>query len=151
MSCYIENRLPYEFRIILHGGLTEFSIKERLWPATLDLAKECGWKPMGTIPPETEHAGAWNGAYIEPWEQRVCRNDARNIAEALKRALEYLPNEEDWEDRYPEMEYPYFSFAGRRAKQTLREFIQFCRQALDGFCITGPIRVRRHSDSEANL
>jgi hypothetical protein len=134
--------LDYEMRVVLFAGLEEFSLQEARWPAALDLAQEYSWQPAGALPPETD-AEDWPGGYAEPFEQRVEHADACRFADALERSLYDLPDAEDWEERWLDMEYPYRHFAGKRGKQTLRELISFCRRSRSGFAITGPVRVQR--------
>jgi hypothetical protein len=137
----------FEMRVGLFAGLTEFSLPERSWPAALDLAKEFGWEPEGALPPETD-GEAWPGDYYEPWEQRMKHSDASRFAEALEKALYRLPDEEDWEYRWPHMPHPYDEWAGKRAKRILRELITFCRKSRSGFAIMGPVRFRREESLE---
>jgi hypothetical protein len=136
---------PYESRIILTDGLNEYSIKERLWPHVLELAKEYRWEPMGTLAPEESDDEEWGGNYREPCEQRVSKQDAHNLACALEGALCFLPDDRAWREE------PYCYFCGCRAKQELQELISFLRQS-SGFAITGPIQVKRERwQSNADL
>src|SRR6516164_839134 len=144
-AAMFENYYPrsvYEMHVVLFAEPTEFPVQERCWPAALDLAKDFGWEPEGALPPENDPE-SWPGGYREPCEQRMKHSDASRFAEALERALYRLPDEEDWEDRWPGIEYPDRYFAGKKAKQKLRELISFCRRSWSGFAITGPVRVQR--------
>jgi hypothetical protein len=94
------------------GGYFRFS--NNAWHAALQLAREHGWEPAGTEVPEvTAHApdgttvdeeatrmerqtyGDWDGDYFYNDGQIVTDEDARNIADALERALELVPEEGD--------------------------------------------------------
>jgi len=48
------------------------------------------------------------------------------------------PPEDDWQDRYDHIPYPYGEFAGR-AKEIVRELVDFCVQS-KGFVIGVPAR-----------
>ena len=92
------------------GGYFRFS--QRRWRAVLELAHEHGWEPAGTVPPEfTVYApdgvtvdevrtraerqsyANWSGGYFTNDYQVVSDEDAANIAEALERALDDVPDE----------------------------------------------------------
>src|SRR5215217_4990890 len=86
------------------------------WRALLELAYEYGWKPAGTAPPQwqyLDHDGNvdhertkaywwceedWSGTYFYNERQWVTEEDAANIAEALERTLEDIPDEQTDED-----------------------------------------------------
>jgi hypothetical protein len=97
------------------GGYFRFSIHG--WRATLGLAHEHGWEPAGTEPPEfTVYApdgvtvdevaaraerqsyANWDGGYFSNSCQVVCDEDAANIADALERALDDVPDEDHEDD-----------------------------------------------------
>jgi hypothetical protein len=108
------------------GGYFRFS--NSAWCAVLELAYEYGWEPAGTEAPEftfyapdgvtvdeaqtrewRQHYRNWDGSYFGNAFQVVCDEDAANIAEALERALDDVPDlSEGWKDY-------------------LQEFIKFCR------------------------
>ena len=83
----------------------------------LELACENGWEPMGTEAPmieyddgRVERAKNWDGSYSY-WNayQIVMAKDAADIADALEKAWDDIPDEP----------------SGR--KDRIREFIEFCR------------------------
>jgi hypothetical protein len=95
------------------GGYFRFS--NNAWCAALELAHAHGWEPAGTVAPEVtvyapdgttvdEEATRierqayedWTGDYFCNGHQLVADEDARNIADALERALDYVPEEGDF-------------------------------------------------------
>jgi hypothetical protein len=65
----------------------------------LALGRHYGWRPEGTLPPDSDwfedwcgDCASWDGRYYPPEGQRMTARDARNLAEALDRALMDLPN-----------------------------------------------------------
>jgi hypothetical protein len=100
------------------GGNLHWSFEG--WRKVLSLAKRYGWQPMGTEPPQWDRDGAgedrvaaenaetlasWDGDYYCNNFQTVNARDARNLADALERALPEFPE----------------------ARQTLQRFIAYCR------------------------
>jgi hypothetical protein len=92
------------------GGYFRFSIHR--WRAALGLAHEHGWEPAGTKPPEftvyapdgvtvdevrtrveRQRYADWDGDYFYNDGRLVTDEDARNIADALERALDLVPEE----------------------------------------------------------
>jgi hypothetical protein len=84
------------------------------WRAVLELAHEHGWELAGTKPPEftvyapdgvtvdevatraeRQRYANWDGGYFWNEYQVVCDEDAANIADALERALDDVPDEGD--------------------------------------------------------
>ena len=59
------------------------------WGQLLRLAQAYGWVPAGTVLDDSNID--WNGSYQTNDRQRVTTNDARNLADALSRALRDLP------------------------------------------------------------
>jgi hypothetical protein len=124
------------------------------WPALLRLADRFGWEPQGPEP--------WPGTALLPgWEylvndgQHVRATDARNLADALERALADIPDHDaladikrtlrEWPDpdgvgvwrvvaysADPGSRGTLARFSGPR-KDDVRAFIAFCR--LGGFTI----------------
>jgi hypothetical protein len=81
------------------------------WPLLLILASDYGWEPMGTINPYpfyiSEHPELeaktnleWHGDYCGNASQTVTAQDALNLAAALERALDDIP---DYTDVLPKM------------------------------------------------
>jgi hypothetical protein len=92
------------------GGYFRFS--NYGWRAALELAHEHGWEPAGTVPPkftvyaldgvtvdevrtraERQSYANWSGGYFTNDYQVVSDEDAANIADALERALDDVPDE----------------------------------------------------------
>ena len=79
-----------------HFGFSVFA-----WSFVLDLAKEFGWQPMGTVLSETaakqegsneETIRSWEGHYDGNNFQSVVDKDALNLANALDNALKVIPD-----------------------------------------------------------
>jgi hypothetical protein len=75
------------------------------WSAVLTLARDFGgWEPQGTKSPEWEDpetgehhvASDWDGNYWCNDYQQVTEEDARNLADALERALPDVPRQRTW-------------------------------------------------------
>jgi hypothetical protein len=96
----------------LSGEGRYFRFSPDAWRAALELAHEHGWEPAGTEPPKiTAYApdgtavdeeatrverlayGDWYGDYYYTDGRLVTDEDARNIADALERALDLVPEE----------------------------------------------------------
>lgn len=76
------------------------------WRDVLALAESNGWEPTATGPPRGILKAAWSGTYFSNDGQRVYARDARQLADALERAIAACPVEDN---------------------EALREFIAFCR------------------------
>jgi hypothetical protein len=130
----------------------------------LGLAHQYGWEPAGTEPPEWREtfrhpdgtpiseglaeqfravAEDWDGGYSTNDYQVVTDEDAANIADALERALEHIPDERtvgmlaaskdgavDIDTSRHLSSLDWFSGGG---KETVREFVAYCRAG--GFAI----------------
>ena len=87
-----------------------FRLNYFAWPCALTLAKNFGWKPMGTvlqkeavrIPDELDISDDeyvkrtvknWKGDYNCSEFQLVIKEDALNLGRALKKAVEVIPDE----------------------------------------------------------
>ena len=57
------------------------------WAFYLNLAESYGWRPAGTLPPESATDGQWSGWYDSSNGQHVSRNDATALAVALRLGL----------------------------------------------------------------
>jgi hypothetical protein len=84
--------------MILQGAGVEFSASVFDWGQILRLAQAYGWQPAGTVIDEGDLCnfpnGRWDGGYQTNDYQRVTADDARNIANALDRALNDLPEQD---------------------------------------------------------
>jgi hypothetical protein len=114
-----------------------FSVNNATWREVLVLAHEHGWEPAGTEMPKSilynedgsiraghtracwEAAKNWESMdYFSNVSQWVTDEDASIVADALERALEAEPGDEE---------------LGSRSTDYVREFITFCRAGT--FCI----------------
>jgi hypothetical protein len=67
-------------------------LRDRDWRAMLDLARNHGWKPAGTLPPPLDFnltgmqssLGPWTGSYTPPRGQTVKSEDAKGLAAVLE-------------------------------------------------------------------
>jgi hypothetical protein len=125
----------------LSGAGGEFFWNFFSWPRLLQIAEEYGWEPAGTLPPEymeMPEEGQWSGDYTSNDQQTVTAEDAWQLAEALERALDDIP-EEDVLAPYrtetgmiqltpdtPEIDDLDW-FCGPKHKDHIRKFLQFCR------------------------
>jgi hypothetical protein len=144
MSAYLINR---------HGDSLQFN--HFTWAMVLSLAKDYGWKPDGTVDPwwkDEPDAPDWDGNYVTNDHQQVTSDDALNVANALRRAIEDMDGTSEKVSEgfaiaadfncvvqgMEELESllgPGASLAkGHIDKQLLKEFIQFCRKG--SFCIS---------------
>jgi len=59
------------------------------WRLALDVAKQHGWTPEGTQPPDEFDSSRrkWDGSYLRARGQRVTASDAKNLGAALHRAI----------------------------------------------------------------
>jgi hypothetical protein len=142
-----------------HG---EISFNNSSWGHLLKMAGVYGWEPAGTLAPhltnrdgqrvddgcnpvdDAEYEASWNGAYFYNEGQSVTDEDARNLANAIERALPDVPDQDVLGDKatvHPSgargvsLETPVnpFEWFGGR-KEQLRDFIVFCRAG--GFSIS---------------
>jgi hypothetical protein len=89
------------YRLTRDDGV-ELRVSGSIWEAALELAYLYGWRPAGTQTPQTEawrgrrlpsSAPAWDSQdYFSRESQRVGRDDARFLAEAVLRALLHIPD-----------------------------------------------------------
>lgn len=87
-------RLPGEIMgIILVGAGGDIWASKFEWGQLRRLAQSYGWVPAGTVLDEPDVD--WNGGYQTNDWQRVTADDARNLADALSRALRDLPADDD--------------------------------------------------------
>jgi hypothetical protein len=161
----------------LTGAGGEISFNIFAWAKVLDLAQQYGWEPAGTEAPDFEvkdedgnvdhelseqlscRAEDWDGNYSTNDFQSVTEHDAANIADALERALDDIPdfdaNEKTKEYTLddppanaaaravlagtggplvgPDDSLDPREFLGGQEKRKVRDFISFCRAG--GFLI----------------
>lgn len=142
----------------LLGRGVDFHFNWTNWRRVLELAYRYGWVPAGT---ELDHFGKvdeelaeqyrhpyedWDGTYFGNSFQWVTAEDAANIAQALERALEDIPDEDTVSELAARLSFELEGagvrsidkelekrisvldwFSGEEGKQFLREFIAFCR------------------------
>ncbi len=118
------------------------------WSKMLELAERHGWQPKGTQPPDMEGTQIvtngssdddWDGNYYTNDWQGVSPEDAANIAAALERALEDIPDHDAMEDKIrfikdePVVDWDTADntsavewFSGAR-RTRVKQFIAFCR------------------------
>jgi hypothetical protein len=133
------------------GGAFRWSVHG--WRAVRQLAKDYGWEPEGTRPPE-DWGGDWAGVYDTNELQCVTDGDAARWADALEKALAEMPRLGTCEEPGPvEMFSPgdaadlqdflgqLFSQESRRrqaqefltwfqtadGRQKVQDFIRYCR------------------------
>jgi hypothetical protein len=132
----------------LRGAGGNFRFPVHGWSAVLHLARDFGgWEPQGTEPPEYYRQRAladgepldWSGTYGTNDYQQVTEADARNLADALERALRHVPRERTWEkgvihlpeggivETMPDDLNPPEHFSGPEGRRYLEEFIRYCR------------------------
>jgi hypothetical protein len=70
----------------LHGPQGYWSCNWRAWRFLLNAAQEFGWQPRGTLPPH-DCEGEWKGGYYSNDWQEVTPEDARELGEALQKAI----------------------------------------------------------------
>jgi hypothetical protein len=77
------------------------------WTMALELARFCGWRPMGTLPPPIHEfyklEADWSGTYLTNDGQIVRAEDAYSLAAALERSLDAIPNVNpkiDWTSKF---------------------------------------------------
>lgn len=136
--------------LIMRGAAGEFVWNHHGWAALVRLAWEHGWRPIGTLPPEHWDTETDNTTYSDwpradygtPRGQRVRDRDARELAAALRKCLDDLPNHDALGEGgakirdlpgYPvwhrtpsgEPASPFELFGGVN-KPRYRAFIEFC-------------------------
>jgi hypothetical protein len=125
----------------LHSARGDFGWDSFSWQKLLRLAERYGWHPAGTTVSQEELKwmpdGKWNGGYTTNDGQIVIAADARNLAEALERAVRDIPTEDVIaQHRAPSggiqilPNPPAISdldwFCGNETKAKIREFISYC-------------------------
>jgi len=123
--------------MILDGAGGNIWLNVFEWGQLLRLGQMYGWVPAGTILDEA--TDEWNGGYQTNDWQRVTADDARNLADALSRALPGLPVDDylmrDVTDPLTgaialkdiERLTPRDWFGGDEGRQSVQKYIAFCR------------------------
>jgi len=127
--------------LVNERGTTHFTVY--VWDQTLALAGMYGWRPGGTQAPIDWAADGegreWRGSYILNGSQMVTVDDAAQLANALERGLDDIPDfyaawhkavkGEDGGPLIPvgESLSPLEALSGEN-KLAIRKFIAFCRQ-----------------------
>jgi hypothetical protein len=128
----------------LSGAGGYFGINNNAWRCLLELAyRYGGWKPLGTEPFDgllAEDKQAWDPYnYVTNDYQTVTAEDARNLADALERALPDVPGFRAREGAWRRVVSPGRGpnclefWSGPEARERLLEFIAFARAG--GFVI----------------
>jgi hypothetical protein len=82
--------------VSIWGECGEFSLPGSVWLTVLDVAQRHGWQAAGTDPPDPDYfefdGRGRDGGYYPPNGQRVAQKDAKNLAQALERALPDIPD-----------------------------------------------------------
>lgn len=96
------NQLPDEENsetfepVSIWGECGEFSVPGSVWLTVLDVAQRYGWTAAGTNPPDPEYfecdGRGHDGGYYPPDGQQVAQKDAKQLAQALERALLDVPD-----------------------------------------------------------
>lgn len=73
-------------------GAHMFTVLE--WKQLLQLARDCEWRPAGTLPPPGRDDGDWDGSYYPGYGQTLSDDDALQFAHALNAALSFIPSDE---------------------------------------------------------
>ena len=85
------------------GAGGAFSMHCGSWCKALQLARQYGWQPAGTVAPdygpEYPPLTDWNGEYVSNSYQEVTDSDAKNLADALDRALADVPRQNTIKDK----------------------------------------------------
>jgi|SRR5215813_3761197 len=122
--------------MILDGAGGNIWVNVFEWGQLLRLAQTYGWMPAGTLLDEPNVD--WNGGYQTNDWQLVTADDARNLADALSRALPSLPADDhamrDVTDPVTgtialediERLKPRDWFGGDEGRETVQKYIDFC-------------------------
>ncbi|PZV04922.1 MAG: hypothetical protein DCF22_25085 [Leptolyngbya sp.] len=126
----------------LEGVGGDFGLNVFSWGHMLCLARLYGWQPAGTVIDEADLQdfpnGKWNGGYQSNDGQKVTTEDARNMADALEKALADIPDHDALEYKKelgggiliapngPDVSALKW-FSGNESKEYVRKFIAYCR------------------------
>ena len=91
------------YELIHLSTQTTRTFSRQFWLKALELARDYGWKPMGTCPPEGFEfytpIAEWDGRYLTNDGQTVKKTDAIWLADALEKSLGDIPDHKariDW-------------------------------------------------------
>lgn len=135
-----------------------FSCRLITFPKLLHLAYLFGWHPRGTAPPTFDHGGYvvidssdWDGDYFGNSFQNVTKEDAKEIAVSLQKALQYIPDTYEKValdelikggfvpkgkvyNQTPEEQIDHLISVFAGGKDYIKKFIDFCEDG--AFCIS---------------
>jgi hypothetical protein len=84
------------YQLIHQTTQTTRTFSRQFWLKALELARDYGWKPLGTnAPPKVEFYAStaeWDGRYLTNDGQTVKKADAIWLADALERSLGDIPD-----------------------------------------------------------
>jgi hypothetical protein len=137
----------------LRGEGGYFRSSHRAWGTALKLAWEHGWEPAGTEPPEftvytpdgvtidevatraeRKLYANWDGLYCSNNHQVVSDEDAANIADALERALDDVPDESAEDDVLTPAQHQAY----RRGELPREELDKAIEQFMEGQAASPP-------------
>ena len=140
---------------------SEISFNFIYWHNIIDLAKQYGWSPKGTVPGNFTLGDIWNGSYFGNDWQYVLPDDAINIGKALELAIldfpepginvpfkseiiidgepfidldELITAHEELENNFS-VELFLKKFSGKGSKESIIKFIALCNEG-KGFIIS---------------
>lgn len=97
------------------------------WSRVLELAVEYGWEPVGTGPPRGTLKRDWLGSYDSNERQLLYARDAKNLADALEKALKDIPEREVGKRKVNANKTAREFFSGW-GQDSLTGFIVYCRK-----------------------
>jgi hypothetical protein len=83
----------------VYGACGDFQMRTGTWLSLLTVARQYGWVPAGTDPPENwgNVPSEWDGAYFPPSGQLIAERDSKAFARALNKALPDVPDSVRWD------------------------------------------------------
>ena len=125
----------------LSNGKEHFRLSTVSFYKALGLAQTFGWIPKGTVRPQKMgELEKWDSEYYTNSGQYVTPEDANNLAVALEKALENIPDLENppvypIKGKIKSRQDFLNSLGSRETKDRLRKLIAFCREG-KGFYIS---------------
>lgn len=114
------------------GRKEDFRFNIFAWREILMLAIDYGWKPKGTFENNgkgeilpREEAPDWSGTYFTNDGQIADQEDAKNLAEALEKALMDIPYKRI--KHTEKISSPLKYWSGKGGKKYIKAFIKFCK------------------------